>query len=67
MVGGFLTRVARWRGSAELAVSAVVVEIGRAGLVDFVSFLVGWGAVGSLYFDLPKKSLLKNPGFRVFC
>jgi hypothetical protein len=51
----------------ELAVSTDAVEKGRAGVVDFTNFLVCWGAVGSLYFDLPKaKSLLKNPGFPTF-
>lgn len=67
MAGGFFTRIARRRGAMELAVSIDMVEIGRAGAVDFVNLLVGWGAVGSLYFGLPKpKSLLKNPGFPDF-
>lgn len=48
--------------------SVDIMERGRAGGVDFVNLLVGWGAVGSVCVDLPKeKSLLKNPDFLIFC
>lgn len=68
LAADFFTRTARWRGPMEFVAFSDIVEIGRADAVDFVNFLVGWGAVGSLYFDLPKKkSLLKNRGFSTLC